>query len=68
MRLTETKGLVMATFALDEADRQELAEAPLEMIVERVKNELRANLGEKLVRDVLISYDRGENLIAAIRI
>lgn len=68
MRVTETKGLVMAFLALDEKEMEEFAEAPAETIVERVKNELTSTLGEKVIREVLVSYDRGPKLIAAVKI
>ncbi|MDI3280774.1 MAG: hypothetical protein QJR13_05330 [Bacillota bacterium] len=68
MRLTETKGIVMATIALDDQEREEFAALSSERIAEKVKVYLSRHFGTELIKDVVVSYEAGPQLIAAIRI
>lgn len=68
MRLTETKGIMMATIVLDNQEREEFATLSSEHIAEKVKVYLSRHFGTELIKDVVVSYEAGPQLIAAIRI
>ena len=68
MELTESKGIVMTTIALDEREVKEIAALPPEAVAQRVKEYLGRYFGVEMIKDIVVCYESDSNLTAALRL